>query len=234
MATYEALRFNVDTDLVFDGVQKAIADLGLKVDLADIDRNIIEIRSGSGWRTLGGEKLSISFLEEMANFVDVRVSARLNSHGEILEVPNWNAGRKIAKMILARLSEYVDQDSPGKLREPSTKPHHCHSCHEPVQGEEMYCETCGRYRASTRKEYEAPVIQRREESEDDFFDSLGMGDLKDKKKPAAASRPKPATPPPAQTELLVVCDCGARLRIKSQAKGAKLKCPKCQLSILLE
>jgi hypothetical protein len=234
MATHETVRFYADTDLVFEGVQKAIADLGLKVELADIDRNIIEIRSGSGWRTLGGEKMSISFLEEMANVVDVRVSTRLNAHGEILEVPNWNAGRKIAKMILARLTEYVDQDSPNKLLEPNTKSHHCHSCHEPVVGEAIYCETCGRYRASTQREYEAPVVKRREETEDDFFDSLGMGDLKDKKKSTAASRPKPAVAAPPQTEFLIVCDCGAKLRIKSHARGAKLKCPKCQLEIQIE
>lgn len=246
MATHESLRFHADTDLVFQAAENALRDLRLKVELADLDRNIIQFRSSSRWRTLGGENLTISFLEEMANAVDVRVSTRVNSHGHMLDVPDWGSGRRIAKLVLRRISEYIDPDADGptELVEPEKDAPHCQACTAAIDSDGMFCEKCGEYRATADSLHTRPMPKRREETEDEFFDSLDLGDLGKKsktppvmpKKPAKPPAGKvPATKPPAvMTEMMVVCDCGARLKIKSGSIGKKIRCPKCQLAFVLE
>ena len=234
MATYEFLSFDADTEIVFQAAQRTMEDLRLTVEYAEIDRNLIHFRSSSKWRWLGGQKMSMSFLEEMGNVIDLRVSPRLNDHGEILEVPDWSDGRTLAKIILARISEYIDADSPTVLLEPETKPSHCPICHA-IANDGTYCVVCAKSRVPTDIPTGLAPIKRREESEDEFFDSLGIEGLgkKGKSKPKPKPKAKPAAPAETQ-ELMVICDCGAKLRIKSHAKGAKLRCPKCQLAIVLD
>jgi hypothetical protein len=234
MATPESWRYYAETDLLYAASKHALEDLGLTIEDADLDRNFIHFRSSSKWRTLAGQELSISFLEEMGNAVDIRVSTRLNAHGDMLDVPDWRDGRKLAKLVLARIAEYIDTDDPTVLLKPASDASSCRACKAAISATQtklIYCEVCALNPMNTDSVAAPPKVKPLDESEDDFFAAMGMGDLASKGK----SRPKPKPKKPeVQTQLVLECECGARLRIKTKAKGTKLKCPKCGLAIVID
>lgn len=234
MATPESWRYYAETDLLFAASKLALEDLGLTIEDSDIDRNFIHFRSTSRWKSIGRQELSISFLEEMGNAVDIRVSTRLNAHGDMLDVPDWKDGRKLAKLVLARIAEYIDPDDPKELLKPESKAASCRACKAAISATQtklIYCEVCALNPLNTDAVSAPPKVQPLKETEDDFFDAMGMGDLASKGK----AKPKPKLKKPeVQKQLVLECECGARLRIKTRAKGTKLKCPKCDLAIVID
>lgn len=99
--------FSTTLDQAFSCAQKAIRDLGYKVDLLDKPNGLLNFKTGMSWSSWAGQEMSVMIIDNGDNTVEVSVTGRRNQNGVVLQVYDWGEAKGIASKLLARMAEYL-------------------------------------------------------------------------------------------------------------------------------
>jgi hypothetical protein len=107
MATSETRTYYQTVDRVFAGAQKAVRDLGYKVDSLDKANGLISFKTGMSWKSWGGQEMSIMIIDNGDGSVEVSVSGKRKQTGVILQVTDWGEAVGIAKKVFVKMNEHI-------------------------------------------------------------------------------------------------------------------------------
>ena len=107
MATNEIKMYQKSLDQAFAGAQKAVRDLGYKVDSMDKANGLLNFKTGMSWKSWAGQEMSIMFIDNGDGTVEVSITGRRNQSGVVLQVADWGEAKGIAKKVFAKLDQYL-------------------------------------------------------------------------------------------------------------------------------
>lgn len=103
----ELWEFSIALDQAFSCAQKAIRDLGYKVDLLDKPNGLLNFKTGMSWSSWAGQEMSVMIIDNGDGTVEVSVTGRRNQNGVVLQVYDWGEAKGIAGKLLAKMAEYL-------------------------------------------------------------------------------------------------------------------------------
>lgn len=245
-------------DAVFAAGQRAVRDLGYKIDAIDRANGLLNFKTGMSWSSWAGQEMSVMFVENGDGTIEVSVSGRRNQSGVVLQVYDWGEAKKIANWVLANVDKFVNETpaAPVKIAQvattttPATRDEReCPFCAETILKKAKVCKHCGRDVLPPSDRSESPPIAPHQnvhplptpepdppqiqlpETDEEFFESLGLSDDFSRQSVDSKAPPRSSSPlsaRPPDTEFAMNCPCGARLKVKSHLVGKTVPCPKCQ------
>ncbi|MBM3407324.1 MAG: hypothetical protein FJY25_08320 [Betaproteobacteria bacterium] len=101
---------------IFSAAQRAIRDLGYKVDRLDRTNGLLTFKTGLSWKSWAGQEMSIMLIDLSSTEVEVSLSGKRNQTGVIVQLYDWGEVNGIANKVLEVMDEYlgVDQDQKEK------------------------------------------------------------------------------------------------------------------------
>ena len=107
MASSVTRNYTKTLDQAFAGAQKAVRDLGYKVDSLDKANGLINFKTGMSWKSFGGQEMSVMLIDNGDGTVEVSVSGRRNQTGVIIQAFDWGEAGGIANKLLAKMDEHL-------------------------------------------------------------------------------------------------------------------------------
>lgn len=103
---------------IFSAAQRAIRDLGYKVDRLDRTNGLLTFKTGLSWKSWAGQEMSIMLIDLSSTEVEVSLSGKRNQTGVIVQLYDWGEVSGIANKVLEVMDEYlvVDQEKNEKKR----------------------------------------------------------------------------------------------------------------------
>jgi len=97
---------------IFSAAQRAIRDLGYKVDRLDRTNGLLTFKTGLSWKSWAGQEMSIMLIDLSSTEVEVSLSGKRNQTGVIVQLYDWGEVNGIANKVLEVMDEYlvVDQE----------------------------------------------------------------------------------------------------------------------------
>src|SRR3990172_7389714 len=89
MADAEVRTYNKPIDQVFVAAQKAIRDLGYKIDSLDKAAGLLNFKTGMSWKSWAGQEMSLMLLDSGSGSVEVSITGRRSQSGVILQIYAW-------------------------------------------------------------------------------------------------------------------------------------------------
>ena len=107
MAESECKNYEKTQDQVFAAAQKAVRDLGYKVDSLDKANGLLNFKTGMSWKSWSGQEMSIMLIHNGDGTVEASVSGRRNQSGVLIQACDWGEAASIAKNVLAKMDEHL-------------------------------------------------------------------------------------------------------------------------------
>jgi hypothetical protein len=107
MATTEIRTYKKPIDTVFAAAQKAVRDLGYKIDSLDKSNGLLNFKTGLSWKSWAGQEMSIMMIDSGDGKVEVSVTGRRNQSGVVLQVYDWGEAKGIAAKVLAEMDRHI-------------------------------------------------------------------------------------------------------------------------------
>ena len=158
-------------DAVFVACQRAVRDLGYKIDVIDRANGLLNFKTGMSWSSWAGQEMSVTFMDNGNGTIEVSVSGRRSQSGVVLQVYDWGESKKIAKKVLAKVDKLVD-DSAGLSvatapvvapTTPQTRDEReCPFCAERILKKAKVCKYCGRDVVPPASEGDPPTSRHQE------------------------------------------------------------------------
>ena len=155
MAGSETATFNNSLDQVFSSAQKAIRDLGYKVDSLDKNNGLLNFKTGLSWWSWAGQEMSVMMIDNGNSSIEVSVSGRRNQSGVVLQITDFGEAGGIARKVIAKMAEhlplYSNDDSNSKVDDDDCEVvrFKCGDCRERLAwaacdaGKKILCTSCG-------------------------------------------------------------------------------------------
>jgi hypothetical protein len=107
MAKSESKNYAHSLDQVFAAAQKAVRDLGYKIDTIDKANGLLNFKTGMSWKSWAGQEMSVMMIDNGDETVEASVSGRRNQSGVLIQVYDWGEAGGIAKKVLAKMDEHL-------------------------------------------------------------------------------------------------------------------------------
>jgi len=154
MASSETETFQKSLDQVFSAAQKAVRDLGYKVDSLDKSNGLLNFKTGMSWWSWAGQEMSVMMIDNGNGSVEVSVSGRRNQSGVVLQLTDFGEAGGIARKVLAEMVKHLpfdpDDFNPKADDSDSEVVHFkCTECRERLTwatadaGKKILCTNCG-------------------------------------------------------------------------------------------
>jgi len=107
MASGEIKTYQETLDKVFAAVQKAVRDLGYKVDSMDKAHGLLDFKTDMSWKSWAGQEMSVMLIDNGDGSVEVSISGRRNQSGVMLQAYDWGEAGGIANRVFGGMDEYL-------------------------------------------------------------------------------------------------------------------------------
>lgn len=107
MASGEMKTYQGTLDNVFAAVQKAVRDLGYKVDSMDKSAGLLDFKTDMSWKSWAGQEMSVMLIDNGDESVEVSLGGRRNQSGVMLQAYDWGEAGGIANKVFGRMDEYL-------------------------------------------------------------------------------------------------------------------------------
>lgn len=92
---------------IYSAAQRAIRDLGYKVDRLDRTNGLLTFKTGLSWKSWAGQEMSIMLIDVSSTEVEVSISGKRNQTGVIVQLYDWGEVKGIASKVLEVMDEYL-------------------------------------------------------------------------------------------------------------------------------
>jgi hypothetical protein len=92
---------------IYSAAQRAIRDLGYKVDRLDRTNGLLTFKTGLSWKSWAGQEMSIMLIDVSSTEVEVSLSGKRNQTGVIVQLYDWGEVKGIANRVLEVMDEYL-------------------------------------------------------------------------------------------------------------------------------
>jgi hypothetical protein len=99
---------------IYSAAQRAIRDLGYKVDRLDRTNGLLTFKTGLSWKSWAGQEMSIMLIDVSSTEVEVSLSGKRNQTGVIVQLYDWGEVNGIAKKVLDVMDEYLGVEGDQK------------------------------------------------------------------------------------------------------------------------
>lgn len=146
MASSETKIYHKTLGQAFAAAQKAVRDLGYKVDTLDKTSGLLNFKTGMSWKSWAGQEMSVMIIDNGNGSVEVSVSGRRNQSGVVIQIYDWGEAAGIAKKVIAKMDENMPDDEDSKVEVVRFK---CLECREFATwpesdaGKKVLCMNCG-------------------------------------------------------------------------------------------
>jgi|SRR5450759_2959992 len=107
MASSEMKTYQGPLDKVFAAAQKAVRDLGYKVDSMDKAHGLLDFKTDMSWKSWAGQEMSVMLIDNGDGSVEVSISGRRNQSGVMLQAYDWGEAGGIANKVFGRMDTYL-------------------------------------------------------------------------------------------------------------------------------
>lgn len=201
MASAEIRTYRASLDAVFAAGQRAVRDLGYKIDAIDRTNGLLNFKTGISWSSWAGQEMSAMFVDNSDGTIEVSVTGRRSQSGVVLQVYDWGEAKKIATKLLAEIDRLVKSATPTPPKvQPTMHPvltadrdeRECPFCAELILSKAKVCKHCGRDVVESELPMQ-PVPHPVKGSVETSSASCGS-----------------TVPIPSQHDVRLICECGAR------------------------
>jgi hypothetical protein len=99
----------------YAAAQRAIRDLGFKVDRLDKANGLLTFKTGLSWKSWAGQEMSVMLIELADRETEVSVSGKRNQSGVIIQLYDWGEVEGIATKVLMAMDDYLGVKLPDSL-----------------------------------------------------------------------------------------------------------------------
>jgi|GEM_PF-2082441 hypothetical protein len=99
---------------IYSAAQRAIRDLGYKVDRLDRTNGLLTFKTGLSWKSWAGQEMSIMLIDVSSTEVEVSLSGKRNQTGVIVQLYDWGEVHGIANKVLEVMDEYLGVEGDHK------------------------------------------------------------------------------------------------------------------------
>src|SRR4051812_8640497 len=103
MAAPETRTYRRRMDQAFLATQKAVRDLGYKVDSIDKAAGLLNFKTGMSWKSWAGQEMTAMLIDNGDGSVDVSLTGRRSQTGVVLQIYDWGEKGGIAKKVFAKI-----------------------------------------------------------------------------------------------------------------------------------
>jgi len=107
MAASEVKTYRGSMDQVFAAAQKAVRDLGYKIDSMDKAHGLLDFKTNMSWKSWAGQEVSVMLIDNGDATVEVSVGGHRNQSGVMLQAYDWGEAAGIATKLFSRMDDYL-------------------------------------------------------------------------------------------------------------------------------